>query len=86
MSTTFEGRATILAEFGSEDSTGEEWADWAEEHAEALELARCLDRGLAVASEAGVELLEECWADLLKELDCEDTGFASLDDLLDDWS
>jgi hypothetical protein len=81
--TTFSKKVEILADLWITYSTDETFEDFFEYNDLGLPLAYALDNDIVVANEKTKSFIEETFALLLGGLEQEDTGFDSLNDLLD---
>jgi hypothetical protein len=81
--TTFSKKVEILADLWITYSNDETFADFFEYNDLGLPLAYALDNDIVVANENTNKFIEETFALLLSGLEQEDTGFNSLNALLD---
>jgi len=81
--TTFSKKVEILADLWITYSNDETFADFFEYNDLGLPLAYALDNEIVVANENTNKFIEETFALLLSGLEQEDTGFDSLNALLD---
>jgi len=81
--TTFSKKVEILADLWITYSNDETFADFFEYNDLGLPLAYALDNDIVVANENTNKFIEETFALLLSGLEQEDTGFDSLNALLD---
>lgn len=81
--TSFYDKAAILAELWLNYRQDEEFQDFVEYNDLGLPLAYAVDNDIVVVTEKVVGFIEETFALLLDGLDVEDTGFETLDDILD---
>ena len=81
--TTFSKKVEILADLWITYSNDPEFEDFFEYNDLGLPLAYALDNDIVVANENTNKFIEETFALLLSGLEQEDTGFESLNALLD---
>ena len=81
--TTFSNKVAILADLWITYSNDETFEDFFEYNDLGLPLAYALDNDIVVANEKTNAFIEETFALLLSGLEQEDTGFESLNALLD---
>jgi len=82
MATTFENKASILADLWITYDKDENFADFMEYNDLGLPLAYSIANGIIEASDKAIGFVEEAFALLLSGLEQEDTGFETLDQLL----
>jgi hypothetical protein len=83
-STTIENKVTILSELWLNYRADEDFADYIEYNDLGLPLAYLVDNGVVkMENEMSVNLINETWDLLLAGLGIEDTGFETLDNMLD---
>jgi hypothetical protein len=81
--TTFEDKASILADLWLNYRQDEEFADFIEYNDIGLPLAYAIANDIVKTTDIATRFIEETFALLLEGLDIEeDTGFENLDDLL----
>jgi hypothetical protein len=83
LSTTFSNKANILSELWLEYRDEEQFLDFVAFNDLGLPLAYAIANGIVEASPTASEFIDETFRLLLSELEIEDTGFESLDDVLD---
>jgi hypothetical protein len=81
--TSFSKRCEILADLWLNYKNDEQFQDFIEYNDLGLPLAYSIDNNIIEASPRAEEFIDEAFMILLAGLDAEDTGFESLDDLLD---
>jgi hypothetical protein len=83
-STTIENKVTILSELWLNYRADEDFADYIEYNDLGLPLAYLVDNGVVkMENEMSTNLINETWDLLLAGLGIEDTGFETLDNMLD---
>ena len=83
-STTIENKVTILSDLWLNYRADEDFADYIEYNDLGLPLAYLVDNGVVkMENEMSVNLINETWDLLLAGLGIEDTGFETLDNMLD---
>lgn len=84
MTTTFENKASILADIWIQYRGEDVWEDFIEYNDMGLPLAYAVANGLATVETIGQKFIEETFDILLAEFDItEDIGFESLQDVLE---
>ena len=81
--TPFSSQCLILSDLWMNYRDDPDFADFVEYNDIGLPLAYAVANELADVSELGIELIQETFDLLLSGLGVDDTGFESLDDLLD---
>jgi len=81
--TTFSNKVAILADLWITYGNDEQFADFFAYNDLGLPLAYALDNDIVVGNEKTIGFVEETFALLLTGMELEDTGFESLNDLLD---
>jgi hypothetical protein len=81
--TTFSNKVAILADLWITYNNDETFEDFFAYNDLGLPLAYAIDNDIVVANEKTISFIEETFALLLGGLDQEDTGFESLNALLD---
>lgn len=81
--TDFSNKVQILASFYMNYRDEKNVADFIEFNDLGLPLAFLAAEGLAEITEQGIQYIEETWNLLMDMFEIEDTGFESLDQLLD---
>jgi hypothetical protein len=82
MTTTFENKASILAELWLDYKDDENFQDFIEYNDLGLPLAYCVANGIIETTDKANTFIEEAFALLLDGLGQEDTGYDNLDNLL----
>jgi hypothetical protein len=82
MATTFKNKVSILADLWMLYRDDQNFEDFFEYNDLGLPLAYALDNDIVVANDRTNEFIEETFALLLTGLEQEDTGFESINDLL----
>lgn len=83
-STTIENKVTILSELWLNYRADEDFADYIEYNDLGLPLAYLVDNGVVkMENEMCTNLINETWDLLIAGLGIEDTGFETLDSMLD---
>jgi hypothetical protein len=83
-STTIENKVTILSELWLNYRADEDFADYIEYNDLGLPLAYLVDNGVVkMENEMCTNLINETWDLLIAGLGIEDTGFETLDNMLD---
>jgi hypothetical protein len=83
-STTIENKVSILSELWLNYRADEDFADYIEYNDLGLPLAYLVDNGVVkMENEMSTNLINETWDLLLAGLGIEDTGFETLDNMLD---
>lgn len=80
--TTFTNKVAILAELWVGYGEDEAFEDFFSYNDLGLPLAYALDNDIVIANERTRAFIEETFALLLEALDCEDSGFESLESVL----
>ena len=80
--TTFQDKASILADLWLNYRNDEQFTDFIEYNDIGLPLAYAIDNEIVKTTDIATRFIEETFALLLAGLDIEDTGFEVLDDLL----
>jgi hypothetical protein len=81
--TTFSGKTDILAELWMDYRTDEEFSEFIEHNDLGLPLAYAIAEGIVEVSDRAKVFVEQSFDALLKNLEIEDDGFGSLEELLD---
>lgn len=81
--TTFDDKASILADLWLNYRQDEEFIDFIEYNDIGLPLAYAISNEIVVTTPIASKFIEETFALLLEGLDIEDTGFEVLDDMLE---
>lgn len=81
--TTFEDKVAILADLWLTYRNDEEFQDFIEYNDIGLPLSYAIDREIVVSTPIAKQFVDEAFDLLLAGLDVEDTGFETLDDLLE---
>lgn len=84
MATNFEDKALILGQLWINYKTEDEWADFIEYNDLGLPLAFAFAEGIVNHTVTLEQYINETWDLFIEGLDVEDTGFESIEDLLDD--
>jgi hypothetical protein len=84
MSTNFEDKALILGQLWINYKGEDEWADFFEYNDLGLPLAFAFAEGIVNHTPTLEQYINETWDLFIEGLDVEDTGFESIEDLLDD--
>ena len=83
METSFDNKCAILADIFINYRDDEEFADFREYNDLGLPLAYAIANGIVSKTSKAETFINETFALLLAGLDLEDTGFESIEDLLD---
>lgn len=81
--TSYENKASILADLWLNYRNDEEFLDFVEYNDLGLPLAYAVANGIVESTELAKNFIDETFELLIGGLDIEDTGFESLDDLLE---
>lgn len=84
MATNFEDKALILGQLWINYKTEDEWADFIEYNDLGLPLAFAFAEGIVNHTVTLEQYINETWDLFIEGLDVEDTGFESIEDLLDE--
>lgn len=84
MTTNFEDKALILGQLWINYKGEDEWADFMEYNDLGLPLAFAFAEGIVNHTVTLEQYINETWDLFLEGLGVEDTGFESIEDLLDD--
>jgi hypothetical protein len=84
MSTNFEDKALILGQLWINYKGEDEWADFFEYNDLGLPLAFAFAEGIVNHTPTLEQYINETWDLFIEGLNVEDTGFESIEDLLDD--
>lgn len=83
METTLENKIAILSDLWMTYRNDEEFADFIEYNDISLPLAYMVENNIVQITELGKDFMNETFALLLASLDLEDTGFETLEDILE---
>ena len=81
--TTFEDKIAILSDLWLNYRTDEEFQDFIEYNDLGLPLSYAIDREIVASTPVAKQFIDEAFDLLLAGLDVEDTGFETLEDLLE---
>jgi hypothetical protein len=84
LTTTFENKALILGQLWIQFKGDDEFSDFFEYNDLGLPLAFAFAEGIINHTPTLEQYINETWALFLEGLDTEDTGFESLDDLMEE--
>jgi hypothetical protein len=84
MATSFEDKALILGQLWINYKSEDEWVDFFEYNDLGLPLAFAFAEGIVNHTPTLEQYINETWFLFLEGLGVEDTGFESIEDLLDD--
>jgi hypothetical protein len=82
-STDFSDKCAILGDLWLNYRDDENFSDFVEYNDLGLPLAYLIVSGIVTPTDRAVTFVDETWDLLIQGLEIEDTGFASLDELLD---
>lgn len=82
--TPFSSKVDILADLWLNYRNDEEFQDFLEYNDLGLPLAYAISNGIVASTDVAQGFIDETFSLLLAGLDVEDTGFETLDDLLED--